>query len=139
MTAATPTTTRSSAYLPSHLEGAEFSRSPSSPYVSVSPRHTKPAPRPFHPSVYQPAGTRKTRRVQKPGFPGSTRGNTIREWIPGISTPEGVVVSTAALLTMSPDSADMIIRVAQNVATGVVATVTIGFPSIAVWLSQGIR
>lgn len=84
-------------------------------------------PRPFHPSAYSQA-----RRVAQVGFPTSTRGGTVRPWIPGISTPEGIVLVTGVVVAASAE--DFMSRILHVAATGVVAATVIGVPSVVTYL-----
>ena len=75
---------------------------------------------------------RATASLVQRGFPRAS--GPIREWVPGVSTPEGLIVSSAgALALLSVMEPNMFERVIQLGATAAIVTVTTAIPAGAVW------
>lgn len=109
------------------------SRQPSKAYssitepVNVGKRSVR---KPFAQHVYE---RRLSSKIQTVGFPRAT-GDTVKPWIPGVTTPEGIILATGiAVVAMS--SPDMVERLATVAATMVVAGVSLGVPSAALVMS----
>lgn len=122
---------------------AILDHTPSPRYAPVAARHAKTATRPFHTSAYQTTKrmTEQAKRSITSGFPLSTRGETVRPWIPGLSTPEGILISTSLALAVSGagGGGEAIVKLAQHTAMGVMVAVSVGFPSAALLLAGGQR
>jgi hypothetical protein len=81
--------------------------------------------KPFHRSAYRVM----TSRV---GFPGGN-GGKIHPWIPGISTPEGIVLVTGIVTVAT--SGDLAARAMQAAAGGVSLLVVAGIPITATYVT----
>lgn len=107
-------------------------RVPSLHYRPISHRHLDASKaRPFHRSVY--ADGEGVRGVAQVGFPSSTRGEKIHPWVPGVSTPEGIILVTGVAAALH--GGDGLVRAVQSVATGLVMGATSGIPAAAMWFS----
>lgn len=71
------------------------------------------------------------------GFPRAAQ--PIQEWIPGVSTPEGILLTSSAAmgltLLLSPDLFD---RVISGAATVIFVGVSTGIPAAAVWVGANL-
>ena len=65
------------------------------------------------------------------GFPRADA--PVREWIPGVSTPEGLLLGTAAAVVLVAGQPALFERLVMMTATGVMVTVTTAVPAGAVW------
>lgn len=103
------------------------------PSIGYVPLWQKGSFRPFDPAVYD--DTFELVQPQR-GFPRAE--GTIFPWVPGVSTPEGVVlVSSAALILTELNTAggEALVRVAQATLTLVFGTVVVGIPTASLWIS----
>ena len=65
------------------------------------------------------------------GFPRAE--SPAREWIPGVSTPDGLMLGTAAAVVLVASQPALFERLVTMTATGVLVTVTTAVPAGAVW------
>jgi len=94
--------------------------------------------RPFHVSVYRTNNLESHKpqtRTQPPSFPEAE--NRVTIWIPGVSTPEGIVLLTG-FATLLVGGEDLILKMAQTVAASIVFAVAAGVPTTAIWLATNI-
>lgn len=111
----------------------QMSHAPSGPYRSLRAQHMdKVQSRPFHVSAYTSSG--KTPAPASPsGFPTASPAR-VQPWIPGVTSPEGVVLVTGLTAAMV-GGGETVVRAAQFVASGVAAAVTAGFPGAAAYFA----
>lgn len=115
-----------------------------SPYCDIAPRHrdrrASRAPRPFHSSVYQVLPMPPLAWPAIPdahGFPRAAP--PIRPWIPGVSTPEGLILATASVMLAAEafgPAGEQLVRALQGVATLAMTAAAAGIPAAALWIGD---
>ena len=113
------------------------------PAFSYEPVAQRLMSRPFHPAAY-PRDTnnvdpREETYFLTRGFPRNS--GPVKPWIPGVSTPEGIIVTSTAVLfaadLMGP-TGEAVTRALQGVAMVAMTSVVTGIPAAALWLGDSL-
>lgn len=100
------------------------------PTYKVDPRN-----QPYDRSAYM-RPVKPTFDIPDSGFP--TAPAPVRPWIPGLSTPEGIIIaassSTAVLNTFSNGS-EAVLHAAQGAISFLLVTIIGGIPTGAIWMT----
>lgn len=112
--------------------GTPMNHTPSGPYRSIRPKNAVRAQRPFHVSAYRDSSAPPP--SVGAGFP-AAEPREVSPWIPGVTSPEGVVLATGLTAAMA-GGGESIVRAAQFIASGFAVAVTAGFPGAAAFFAS---
>ena len=108
--------------------------SPGHGYAEVAPRHTL---RTLSAARRSAADAGPAVIVAEAGFPRAAA--PVRPWIPGVSTPEGIILASAAMVAASETfgpAGEMVVRAVQGTAATVLASTIVSIPAAALWLGE---
>ena len=117
-------------------EGGVPAITPSAGYEPIGDRHST---RPFHPSVYSSSTPHEARTSILPtGFPRNP-GGPARPWVPGVSTPEGIIVASAAVVLAGDllgGTGEAVVRTLQAFTVVTMTSIAAGLPTAAIVFSD---
>jgi len=107
------------------------------PYEPLSPRNY----RPFHQVVYGQVlpspDTSIINYTTGRGFP--RQPVPIKQWVPGVSTPEGLILASAAAVAAAETlgvTGELLVKAVNGAAALLLATTVVGIPAGAVWIGE---
>lgn len=108
------------------------------PTVAYQTMWPKAKVRPFAPSVYDDSEV-----FFEPEVAGFPRAETvILPWVPGVSTPEGMVLVGSAALLMTElggSGGEALVRFAQTSLTVMFSGIAVGIPAASLWLGATLQ